>query len=107
MTNVYQGPGSCYARHGLPYVSGHGVNARTAAAIARIIERELKRGWTFEKGTCRRIKMTPRLAKKRLRYLITLAHRHAPHDVPRVRRIVNKVLNRVRNAYIRSPRRYV
>jgi hypothetical protein len=39
------------------------------------MERELRRGWTYD-HSCRRIKMTPALARKRAVYLIALAKKH-------------------------------
>jgi len=40
-----------------------------------LIGTELRRGWTYD-HSCRRIKMTPALAKKRAIYLIALAKKH-------------------------------
>jgi hypothetical protein len=39
------------------------------------MEAELRRGWTYD-HSCRRIKMTPTLAKRRAIYLIALAKKH-------------------------------
>ena len=39
------------------------------------MEAELRRGWTYD-HSCRRIRMTPALAKKRAIYLIALAKKH-------------------------------
>jgi hypothetical protein len=86
MANIYQGPSSCYGRFEGNYVPGRGVNAFTVRFLVGYILRDLKRGWTYERGTCRRIKMTPKLAIKRLRYLIALARKHAPAHLPAVRR---------------------
>ncbi|MEM4964494.1 MAG: hypothetical protein QXT13_10160 [Pyrobaculum sp.] len=77
MPNIYLGPNSCYARHGLPYVRGQYVTPRTAAAIKRVIKQELRRGWTFDKRTCERIPMTPELAARRIRFLNFLMRVHA------------------------------
>jgi hypothetical protein len=95
MTNVYQGPGSCYGRFEGNYVPGSGVNAFTVRFFVGFILRDLKRGWTYERGTCRRIKMTPELAIKRLRYLITLARKHAPAHLPAVKREVARAVRYV------------
>jgi hypothetical protein len=98
MTNVYQGPNSCYARHEGVYVPGRGINAFTARRMVRYILRDLKRGWTYERGTCRKIKMTPKLAIKRLRYLVALARKHAPAHLPAVKREVAKALRYVQKS---------
>ncbi len=96
MTNVYQGPNSCYARKEGLYAPGRGVNAFTVRYLVGYIIRDLKRGWTYERGTCRRIKMTPRLAVKRLRYLIALAKKHAPAHLPAVRREALRAIKYIR-----------
>jgi len=95
MANVYQGPNSCYAKFEGNYAPGRGVNAFTVRYLVGYILRDLKRGWTYERGTCRRIKMTPKLAIKRLRYLITLAKKHAPAHLPAVRREVTRAIRYV------------
>jgi hypothetical protein len=76
MPNVYQGEKSCWARNERIYVPGSGVDVRAARGILALIEKELKRGWTYDKRKCRRIRMTPELARKRALYLIALAKRH-------------------------------
>jgi hypothetical protein len=75
MNNIYMGEGSCWARNERVYVPGDGVDVRSARGILSLIDRELKRGWTYD-HSCRKIKMTPNLAKKRAVYLIALAKRH-------------------------------
>ncbi|MEM1598737.1 MAG: hypothetical protein QXI07_09540 [Pyrobaculum sp.] len=97
MTNVYLGPDSWYARHGLPYCRGQGVNPATARCIAKKILRELRQGWTFDKQTGKRIRMTPELARKRLTYLIALARKHGG-NVEGVRRVVARALRKIRTA---------
>lgn len=47
-----------------------------------LMEAELRRGWTYDRS-CRRIKMTPTLARKRAIYLIALAKRHYGADAAR------------------------
>jgi hypothetical protein len=96
MTNVYQGPNSCYGRFEGNYVPGRGVNAFTVRFFVGYILRDLKRGWTYERGTCRRIKMTPKLAIKRLKYLIALARKHAPAHLPAVKREVMRAIKYIR-----------
>jgi hypothetical protein len=71
------------------------VNAFTVRFLVGYILRDLKRGWTYERGTCRRIKMTPKLAIKRLMYLITLARNHAPAHLPAVKREVMRAIRYV------------
>ncbi len=95
---VYQGPGSCYARREGRYVkwvewSGLGA-LRAAAAIARLILRDYRRGYTYEQGTCRRIRMDHDLFEKRLRFLVFLARVHGapPKVVDAVERLVRYVL---------------
>jgi hypothetical protein len=73
--NIYQGESSCWARNENAYVPGLGIDARSARGILSLIERELRRGWTYD-HSCRRIRMTPALAKKRAVYLIALAKKH-------------------------------
>jgi hypothetical protein len=73
--NIYQGENSCWARHERIYVPGSGIDARAARGILALIDRELGRGWTYD-HSCRRIKMTPKLARKRALYLIALAKKH-------------------------------
>jgi len=75
MANIYQGENSCWARHENVYVPGSGIDARSARGILSLMERELRRGWTYN-HSCRRVKMTPTLAKKRAIYLIALAKKH-------------------------------
>ena len=75
MANIYQGPDSCWGRHERAYVPGSGIDERSARGILSLIERELRRGWTYD-HSCRRVKMTPALAKKRAVYLIALAKKH-------------------------------
>jgi hypothetical protein len=75
MANIYQGESSCWARHERTYVPGSGIDARSARGILSLISIELRRGWTYD-HSCRRIRMTPALAKKRATYLIALAKKH-------------------------------
>jgi hypothetical protein len=88
--NKYEGPFSCYAKREGVYVPGNGVNRYTAPAIAALILYDLYRGYGYD-SRCERIKMTPMLADKRLRYLIPLARKHAPQDLPYVERLVHYV----------------
>jgi hypothetical protein len=74
--NIYQGPESCWAVHERTYVPGSGIDAESARGILKLIDAELRRGWTYDKRGCRRIRMTPELARKRALYLIALAKKH-------------------------------
>ena len=92
--NIYEGENSCWARHERVYVPGSGVDAKSARGILSLIERELRRGWTYD-HSCRRIKMTPALAKKRAVYLIALAKKHrGAAEARRVAEIVYSWLER-------------
>jgi hypothetical protein len=73
--NIYQGEGSCWAKNENVYVPGSGIDARSARGILSLIDKELRRGWTYD-HSCRRTRMTPALAKKRAAYLIALAKKH-------------------------------
>jgi hypothetical protein len=90
------GEGSCWARNERVYVPGDGVDAKSARGILSLIDRELKRGWTYD-HSCRKIRMTPALAKKRAVYLIALAKRHrGSAEARRVAEIVYDWLERRR-----------
>ena len=88
MANIYQGEGSCWARNERVYVPGSGIDAKSARGILSLIERELRRGWTYD-HSCKRIRMTPTLAKKRAVYLIALAKKH--HGAAEARRVAEVV----------------
>jgi len=74
--NIYQGPQSCWAQREHVYVPGSGIDERSADGILTLMGKELRRGWTYD-HSCRRVKMTPALARKRALYLIALAKRHS------------------------------
>ena len=94
--NIYQGENSCWARHERVYVPGSGIDARSARGILSLMERELRRGWTYN-HSCRRVTMTPALAKKRAVYLIALAKKHrGAGEARRVAEIVYTWLERHR-----------
>jgi len=88
--NIYQGPQSCWARHEKIYVPGSGIDERAARGILSLIEKELRRGFTYD-HSCRRIKMTPNLAKRRAIYLIALAKKH--RGAAEARRVAEIVYN--------------
>ncbi len=96
MNNIYMGEGSCWGRIEHVYVPGDGVDAKSARGILSLIDRELKRGWTYD-HSCHRIKMTPSLAKKRAVYLIALAKKqHGSAEARRVAEVVYDWLERRR-----------
>ncbi len=76
MPNIYQGEGSCWGRFERIYVPGSGIDERAARGILALMDEELRRGWTYDKRGCRRIRMTPQLARQRALYLIALAKKH-------------------------------
>ena len=75
MANIYQGRDSCYARKEGVYIIGSKVTPRNMKTFARLIRRDLRRGWTYDHG-CRKIKMTKSLAIKRFTYLKALCVKH-------------------------------
>jgi len=94
--NIYQGPESCWALHEHVYVPGSGIDTRSAEGILSLMGRELRRGWTYN-HSCRRIRMTPTLAKKRAIYLIALAKKHrGAAEARRVAEVVYDWLERHR-----------
>jgi len=88
--NIYQGPNSCWAQHERVSAPGSGIDERAARAILYLMETELRRGWTYD-HTCRKIRMTPALAKKRAIYLIALAKKH--RGAAEARRVAEIVYN--------------
>ncbi|BES81243.1 hypothetical protein [Pyrodictium abyssi] len=77
---VYMGRDSCYARREGVYVRRlrrPGIDTlREAAGVLRLILRDLRRGWTYEQGTCRKIRMTQELFVQRVDFVPFLAKRH-------------------------------
>ena len=75
--DIYTGSGSVYARMEGAYVpERRGVDLRTAASIAALILRDLKRGWTYDHyGNV--VNMNWDLARRRLYYLVPLCVKHA------------------------------
>jgi hypothetical protein len=58
---------------------------------------ELRRGWTYDRPSCRRIRMTPTLAKRRAIYLIALTRKHrGAAEAKRVAEIVYSWLEKHR-----------
>jgi len=103
--NIYQGPPSCWAQYERVSAPGSGIDERAARAILYLMEVELRRGWTFD-HSCRKIRMTPQLAKKRALYLIALAKRHrGAAETRRVAEIVYAWLER--HGLLRTTKRKV
>ena len=78
---VYQGPNSCMAKREGVYVKRierPGVDTiPEAVALAYMVLRDYRRGYTYDPDhNCRKIKMTWELAKKRLRFIVTLSKYH-------------------------------
>ena len=75
MANIYQGRDSCYAKKEGTYITGSKVTPQNMKTFARLILRDLRRGWTYNES-CRKIKMTKKLAIKRMAYLKALCIKH-------------------------------
>jgi hypothetical protein len=75
MANIYQGRDSCYAKKERTYITGSKVTPSNMKTFVRFILRDLKRGWTYNES-CRKIKMSRKLAIKRLAYLKALCVKH-------------------------------
>ena len=105
--NIYQGSGSCYARREGCFVlriQKPGIDTvAEAVAIARLILRDYRRGWTYD-SECRKTPMDHVLFVRRLNYLVTLAHKHGatPSEIRTIEKIVDYV-----SKYKRLPRQYM
>lgn len=101
MANIYMGRGSCYALRECVYVArrrGKGIDSvAEAAGIAMLILRDYRRGRTYD-HSCRRIRMSWRLAEARLEFLRKLARLHGAEEevVERIDELVDYVLARRR-----------
>ncbi len=101
---VYQGRDSCMARREGWYVKRiehPGVDTvAEAVALAWAILRDHRRGYTYDNGSvrCRKIRMTWRLAERRLVYLIALARKHgaSKRELAVIRRLVDYALEHKR-----------
>ena len=100
---VYQGSNSCLARREGKYIrriEGPGVDTiAEAAALAYAVLRDYRRGYTYDADNgCRKIKMTNKLFKKRLKYIYTLSVRHGASKKEReiIKRLVNYVARKKR-----------
>ena len=95
---VYQGRDSCMARREGLYVrriKHPGVDTvDEAVALAYMCVRDLRRGYTYDNETCRKIRMTGELFKRRVKYIYTLAVKHgaSARELQVIRRLVNYVL---------------
>jgi hypothetical protein len=101
--NIYVGPSSCWGRAERVHVPARdGVDAAAASGILSLLDIELRRGWTFD-HSCRRVPMTPELARRRALYLIALARKHrGPGEARRVAWLVHRWL-RERGLLARVP----
>ena len=79
MANIYQGRQSCYAKKEGVYITGSRVTPSNMKTFARLIQRDLRRGWTYD-HSCRKIKMTKSLAIKRMAYLKALCIKHTGRE---------------------------
>jgi len=79
MANIYQGRQSCYAKKEGVYITGSRVTPSNVKTFARLIQRDLRRGWTYD-HSCRKIKMTKSLAIKRMAYLKALCIKHTGRE---------------------------
>ena len=79
MANIYQGRDSCYAKKERTYITGSKVTPSNMKAFVRLIRYDLKRGWTYD-HSCRRIKMSKKLAIRRLVYLKALCIKHTGEE---------------------------
>jgi len=79
MANIYQGRQSCYAKKEDVYITGSRVTPSNMKTFAKFIHRDYKRGWTYD-HSCKKIKMTKRLATQRLTYLKALCVKHTGDD---------------------------
>jgi hypothetical protein len=103
--NIYQGPQSCWALRERVYVPGSGIDVESARGILKLMDAELRRGWTYD-HSCRRVKMTPALARKRAVYMIALARKHrGAAEARRVAELVYSWLER--RGLLRGSRRKV
>ncbi|RLG80203.1 MAG: hypothetical protein DRO13_04270 [Thermoprotei archaeon] len=70
---IYQGRNSCYSlreRFYVKRIETPGIDTISeAVGIARLILRDLRRGYTYD-HSCRKIKITPRLFSRRVRYIL-------------------------------------
>jgi len=100
MANIYLGKDSCYARRGLKYCKKKGrkgIDSKEEVdCIIRKILNELRKGWTFN-HECKRIRMTRKLAERRLIFLVRLACTHGGKRICEyAKKRVKQVLKRIR-----------
>lgn len=78
MVNIYLGKNSIYRRKERKYAKEDRkkyISCREARGIIKLILRDLKRGWTYDRSG-KKIRMTKDLARRRLIFLISLSHFH-------------------------------
>jgi len=104
---IYQGANSVYAVKEGMYVKRiqkPGIDTvAEAVAIAKLILRDYRRGWTYDDDGSK-IPMDETLFRRRLNYLITLAHKHGatPSEIRTIEKIVDYVAEKKR-----LPRQYM
>ena len=96
---VYQGRNSCFAKKEGKYVrriEHPGIDTiQEAVALAYAVLRDYRRGYTYDAdNSCRKIKMTSELFKKRVRYIYTLArkHRASKRELKIIKKLVDYVI---------------
>jgi len=115
MADIYQGKDSCYGRKEGVYISGSGVTPRNMATFVKFILRDLRRGWTYD-HSCRKIKMTKKLAIRRLAYLKALCIKHTDdeeacdrayerHVAPAIMKLQGKKIVRVKKKVTKARKR--
>lgn len=108
MANIYLGKDSCYARKGkyCPKKGKKGIDTREEViCITRRILKELKEGWTYN-HSCERIRMTKKLARQRLKFLIKLAcHYGSARLCAWTEAYIKRILARLSHTQYRNKRR--
>ena len=103
---VYQGRDSCVARREgwfVRRIEHPGVDTvDEAVALAWAVLRDYRRGYTYENGSCKRVRMSWGLAERRLRFILRLARLHGASDreLSTIRRLIEYALE-----HRRLPRR--
>lgn len=93
--NIYAGPSSCYCIHERLGCDVAGVTPQNYVWYLAQIERDLRRGWTYDHA-CNRIQMTPELARARAIYLIALMKKHVGRVPEEARKTIMEFANRLR-----------
>jgi len=75
--NIYQGSSSCYAINEGVWVPGSGVTPDLLPSFIALIMRDVVRGWSYDRDSCRVIPFDVDYGISRLNYLIALAKKHS------------------------------